>query len=275
MNKASTEDRVRVISCLIEGNSVNSTVRMTGIAKTTILRLIKSLGEACKAHHDETVRGLNSVRIQCDEIWSFCYAKEKNLPESMRGKFGFGDVWTWTAIDADSKLMIAYLVGQRDTGYATEFMRDVASRLTNRVQLTSDGYAAYNVAVPDAFGHGVDFAQLVKIYGKPAGNFFNKDAPDECIACKKTPLIGNPDDKHISTAFAERSNLTMRMGMRRFTRKTNGHSKKIQNHEHMQAIFFAHYNFCRIHQTLKVTPAMAAGLTTQLWEIEDLLGLIK
>jgi IS1 family transposase len=275
MNKTSTEDRVRVLACLVEGNSVNSTVRMTGIAKTTILRLIEQLGTACKAHHDETVRNLKASRIQVDEIWSFCYAKEKNVPQEKRGQFGFGDVWTWTAIDADSKLMVAYLVGQRDLGYATEFMQDVASRLTDRVQLTSDGFTAYDLAVPDAFGGNVDFAMLVKSYGKPAGYFHGKHVPDVCISCTKKARIGNPDEKHISTSFAERANLSMRMGMRRFTRLTNGHSKKIENHIHMQAIFFAHYNFCRIHSTTKLTPAMSAGLTTKLWEIEDLLELIK
>ncbi len=274
MNRLSTADRVRVISALVEGCSIRATVRMTGVAKNTIVKLLADIGFACAKYHDEHVRNLKSSKIQVDEIWSFTYAKEKNLPADKRGQLGYGDTWTWTAIDAESKLCVSYLVGERDTGYATEFMRDVASRLANRVQLTSDGHHAYIMAVADAFGDNIDFAQLVKIYGKPAGHFHDRSIPDVCIGAKKTQRTCNPDEKHVSTSFAERQNLTMRMAMRRFTRLTNAFSKKIENHAHNVALHFMHYNFCRVHQTLRVTPAMEAGLSDHVWEIEELVALL-
>lgn len=274
MNKLSTQERVAVITALVEGNSINSTVRMTGISKPTILKLLAELGKACKACHDREVRDVPARRIQCDEVWAFCHCKQKNVPEERNGEFGIGDVWTWTAIDADTKLMVAWAVGTRDGEYAAEFINDVAARLKNRVQLTTDGHKAYLDAVNDAFGTNIDYAQLIKLYGSatpgPA-----RYSPPACTGTEKKPVCGNPDQKHISTSYVERSNLTVRMGMRRYTRLTNGFSKKVENHEHMTTIFFVYYNYCRIHQSLEVTPAMEAGLTDRLWEIEDLVALLK
>jgi IS1 family transposase len=273
MNKASIQDRVRVVAALVEGNSINSTVRMTGTAKTTILRLLAQLGKACKAFHDREVRDVPSRRIQCDEVWAFCHCKQKNVKPEMKGVFGIGDVWTWTAIDADTKLMVSWAVGTRDGGYAAEFMNDVASRLSNRVQLTTDGHAAYLDAVSDAFGTNIDYAQLIKVYG-PTIPGPARYSPAACIGIETKEVCGTPDRKHVSTSYVERSNLTVRMGIRRYTRLTNGFSKKVENHEYMTTIFWVYYNYCRIHQTLRTTPAMEAGLTDRLWEIEDLLNLI-
>jgi IS1 family transposase len=274
MNRLSTADRVRVVAALVEGCSIRATVRMTGVAKNTIVKLLADLGTACAKYHDEHVRDLRSKRIQVDEIWSFVYARKQNVPADKRDQFGVGDVWTWTAIDADSKLVVSYLVGTRDTGYATEFMHDVAGRLAERVQLTSDGLRAYFIAVPDAFGADVDYARLVKVYGKPFGSKGRPDVPDVCIGAVKDAQIGNPEAAHISTSFVERQNLTMRMGMRRFTRLTNAFSKKIENHCHAVALHFMHYNFCRVHQTLRVTPAMEAGLSDHVWSVEELVALL-
>lgn len=273
MNKLNKADRVRVVTALVEGCSVNSTVRMTGISKPTILKLIGDLGAVCKAFHDEKVRGLKSERIQCDEVWAFCYAKAKNVPDEKRGQLGYGDVWTWTAIDADSKLMIAWKVGARDGWFANQFMNDVAGRLANRVQLSTDGHHTYLNAVGNAFDNEVDYAQIIKIYGEQGlGN--GRYSPPTCIAVELRPFLGNPDLAHISTSFIERSNLTVRMGMRRYTRLTNGFSKKLENHIAMTTIFFVHYNWCRIHQTTRQTPAMVSGLTTKLWEVEDMVDLL-
>jgi IS1 family transposase len=276
MNKLDTADRVRVISALVEGCSIRSTVRMTGISKKAVTKLLVDLGTACAAYHDEHVRNVKAKRVQCDEIWSFVYAKQKNVPEEMKGQFGVGDVWTWVAIDAQSKLCISYLVGLRDGGYAHEFMNDVAGRLANRVQLTTDGHAAYLEAVEDAFGGavGVDYAQLIKVYGaERAGEA--RYSPPVCIGTQEKHVCGMADSRHISTSYIERQNLTMRMHMRRFTRLTNAFSKKIENHAHNVAIHFMHYNFCRVHQTLRVTPAMQAGLAKTVWEIEDLAALVE
>jgi IS1 family transposase len=273
MNKLTTAARVRIIAALVEGNSINSTVRMTGISKPTILKLIADLGRACAEHHDVTVRGLACKRIQADEIWSFCYARTKNVPAAKKNTFGFGDIWTWTGICADTKLMVSYLVGGRSMDYAEEFMHDLSTRLTNRVQLTTDGYPAYNSAVTEAFGKNVDYAQLVKIYGKDMSGP-GRYAPPICLAAEKHEVCGAPAWNHISTSYAERHNLTIRMGMRRFTRLTNGHSKKIENHIHMVAIFMSHYNFCRKHATLKMTPAMAAGIADHVWKIDELVALL-
>jgi IS1 family transposase len=273
MNKLSTAERVSVVRALVEGNSINSTVRITGISKPTILKLLAQLGTACKAYHDSHVRNVRALRIQCDELWSFCHCKQRNVPRENRGQFGMGDVWTWTAIDADSKLMIGYLVGLRDVGYAVEFMRDVKDRLVNRVQLTSDAHKPYLVAVTEAFGEDIDYAQLVKMYGAiPAGP--GRYSPPACIWTKGTPRIGDPDRGHISTSYVERNNLTVRMCMRRFTRLTNGFSKKIENHKHAVALFFLYYNFARIHQTVRMTPAMAAGISDHVWSVEEIVGLI-
>lgn len=273
MNKLSTADRVRVIAALVEGCSIRATVRMTGVAKNTIAKLLVELGAACKAYHDKHVRGLKSKRIQCDEIWAFVAMKQKNVPQARKGEFGVGDVWTWTALDSDSKLMVAYMVGSRDAGYATEFMHDVADRIDNRIQLTTDGHKAYLEAVEDAFGGDIDYAKLVKIYGaeRPGEARYS---PAVCMGAEKHQVSGDPDWRHVSTSHVERQNLTMRMGMRRFTRLTNAFSKKIENLEAAVALHYMHYNFCRIHQTLRVTPAMEAGIADHVWELEELVALL-
>jgi IS1 family transposase len=275
MNRLSTEDRVRVIGALVEGVGVNATCRMTGVAKNTVLKLLADVGRACDTYQNEHLRNLQTKRVQCDEIWSFCYAKAKNVPADKADQFGFGDVWTWTAIDADSKLIISWLVGRRDGAYAHGFLTDVAGRLANRVQMTTDGHRAYLDAMYRAFGNDIDYMMLIKIYGpSPDRSGSARYSPAECVGVKHEPICGTPDLKHVSTSYAERQNLTMRMHMRRFTRLTNAFSKKLENHEHAIALYFMHYNFCKIHTTLKVTPAIAAGVTTKLWEIEDIVALI-
>jgi IS1 family transposase len=270
MNKLNTADRVRVVAALVEGNSINSTVRMTGISKPTILKLIRDLGDACANFHDREVQDVPAKRVQADEVWAFCQCKQKNVKAENAGVLGHGDVWTWTAIDADTKLMIAWRIGTRD---ATEFLRDVASRLSTRIQLTTDAHGVYRDAVNDNFGTNIDYAQLIKIFGQTfAGPA--RYSPAACMGIEKRKIYGDPDSDHISTSYVERSNLTVRMGMRRYTRLTNGFSKKIENHVAMTTIFFVYYNYCRIHMTLKVTPAMEAGLTDRLWEIADLVNLL-
>jgi IS1 family transposase len=249
---------------------------MTGIAKNTVAKLLVDLGTACAEYHDKHVRNVKSKRVQCDEIWSFVYAKAKNVPADMQGQFGVGDVWTWVAIDADSKLVVSYMVGLRDGDYAKAFMNDVAGRLANRVQLTTDGLKAYLDAVEDAFGGaaGVDYSQLIKIYGaERAGEA--RYSPANVIGTEEKHVCGMADSRHVSTSFVERQNLTMRMAMRRFTRLTNGFSKKVENHAHAIAIHYMHYNYCRIHQTLRVTPAMQVGVSSRVWEIEDLAALVE
>jgi IS1 family transposase len=273
MNKLDAATRCQVVACLIDGVGVNATCRITGVAKNTVLKLLRELGDACQKMHDERVRNVKAKRIQCDEIWSFCYSKQKNVPEKVKGVFGYGDVWTWTALDADSKLIVSYAVGLRDAGYAHEFMQDVSERLANRVQLTTDGHKAYLDAVEEAFVGEVDYAMLVKIYGaeRPGEARYS---PAICTGCKTNVITGEPERAHVSTSYVERQNLTVRMTNRRFTRLTNAFSKKIENHQHAIALNFAHYNFCRIHKTLRVTPAMEAGLTDHVWEISELLALI-
>ncbi len=273
MNKLSGEQRARVVAALVEGNSIRATVRMTGSAKNTVVKLLVNLGAACNRFQDGALRNLTCRRVQCDEIWSFCYAKEKNVPAAKRGLFGYGDVWTFTALDADSKLAISWLVGTRDTGCATEFMQDVAGRVAHRVQLTTDGHTMYLDAVEGAFGQSVDYAMLQKIYGTPPEGQ-KRYSPPECIGCKKASIQGNPAPQHISTSYIERQNLTMRMSMRRFTRLTNAFSKKVENLAAAVALHFMHYNFCRVHQTLRVTPAMEAGVTDHVWTLEELVGLL-
>lgn len=276
MNKLSTEKRVAVVRCLVEGNSIRATVRMTGVAKNTIVKLLADLGEACGRYLDDNLRGLNCKRLQCDEIWSFCYAKQKNVPKDKRGEFGYGDVWTWTAIDPETKLVVGYFVGRRDTETAMAFIADLKERLTSRVQLTTDGLKKYLTAVESAFGEEIDYAMLRKIYGKEhPGGTQGRYSPAVCIGAKKSPKLGQPDPKHISTSMVERQNLTMRMSMRRFTRLTNGFSKKIENHVCAISLHFMYYNFCRVHRTLKTTPAVAAGVSESVWRIEDLLALLK
>jgi len=274
MNRLSNERRVRVIQALIEGNSVRATARMTGVGKDAILKLIPDLGAACAAHHDATVRGVKTVRVQCDEIWSYCYAKARNVPEDRKGT-GAGDVWTWTAIDADTKLIISYLCANRDAESADQFMQDLASRLTTRIQLTTDGHRVYADAVESAFRSNVDYAMLIKLYGAPSNSPNARYSPAVCNGTRTGILSGNPDRDHISTSYVERQNLNMRMGIRRFTRLTNAFSKKFENHCHMVAIYHAYYNFCRVHQTLRVTPAMEAGLTNHVWTIANLISLLE
>ena len=273
MNQLDIKRRSAIVSALCEGNSMRSTSRMIDVSINTVSKLLVDLGAACTRYHNENVRGLTCRRVQADEIWSFCYAKDKNIPAAMKGMPGVGSMWTWSAICADSKLIVSWLVGSRDAGYAHEFMQDVASRLANRVQLSTDGLRLYLEAVEDAFGTAVDYAQLVKIYGEsPEGQ--RRYSPAECIGTRQIPVTGNPDPAHISTSYIERVNLTMRMSMRRFTRLTNGFSKKVANLEAAFALFAMHYNFCRIHKTLRVTPAMAAGIADHPWEIEELVALL-
>jgi IS1 family transposase len=277
MNRLSTEKRVRVVAALVEGNSIRATVRMTGVSKPTILKLFRDLGPACERAHDRLMVNLPCKRLQCDEIWSFCYAKKKNVPFDKCFERGVGDVWTWTAICADSKVIASWLVGGRDAGCAHRFLTDVASRLANRVQLTTDSHGAYLNAVPRAFANQIDYAVLVKLYGNASGKGPEaRYSPGEVNGTKRRAMIGQPDPAHISTSYAERHNLTMRMSMRRFTRPTNAFSKKIEYHEHSLALYFAYYNLCRPHQTLGGrTPAQAAGVTDRKWTIEDLIGLLN
>jgi IS1 family transposase len=273
MNRLSTDKRTAVIAALVEGTSINATCRITGVAKHTVLKLLKDLGCACAAYHDTHVRNVTARRIQCDEIWAFVYGKQKNVTAEQMAK-GAGDVWTWTAIDADTKLILSYTLGDRGAATAHAFMEDVASRTRNRIQLTTDGYRVYAEAVEDAFGSEIDYAMLVKIYGASNDSPESRYSPATCIGCRTGVLSGNPDPDHISTSFVERSNLSMRMGMRRFTRLTNGFSKKLENHGHMVALYFMHYNFCRVHKTLRVTPAMEASIADHVWSVEELISLL-
>ncbi|HKQ33836.1 MAG TPA: IS1 family transposase [Nitrospiraceae bacterium] len=274
MNKLTQAKRVQIIAALVEGNSIRATCRMTGAAKGTVLKLVVDLGKACAAYQDRVLRNLTCKKIQCDEIWSFCYAKEKNVPEEMKGKLGFGDVWTWAAIDADTKLIASYLVGGRTAIYARKFIDDLASRLAHRVQLTTDGHRAYLTAVESAFGGEVDYAMLDKIYNAPPTSGTTRYSPAECCGTRKLKVKGNPDMAKVSTSFVERQNLTMRMSMRRMTRLTNAFSKKIENQAHAVALHFMHYNFARIHQTLRVTPAMEAGIANHVWTLEEIADLV-
>lgn len=274
MNRLDSAKQAQVVSCLVEGNSIRATVRMTGVAKNTVVKLLCDLGRACSDYQDKAFMNLKCKRVQCDEIWSFVGAKAKNCSAEMKAK-GAGDVWTWTAIDAETKLIPCWFVGQRDANCAFHFMHDLKARLANRVQLTTDGYKPYFVAVEDAFGATVDYAMLQKIYGKVKDTPETRYSPAVCMGARKAIISGNPDFNHISTSFVERQNLTMRMSMRRFTRLTNGFSKKLENHEHALALYFMHYNFCRIHQTLRVTPAMEAGISDHVWSIDEMIDLLK
>jgi IS1 family transposase len=273
MDKLSVERRAQILSCLCEGNSVRATCLMLDCSKDAVLKLIEDAGKVCAAYHDAYVQGVTSQRVQVDEVWSFVHAKAKNVPQEKRGEFGYGDVWTWTAIDADSKLMIAWHVGRRDASAAHTFMNDVASRLANRVQLTSDGNHAYLAAVDEAFDRQIDYAMLIKKYGE-SPEAEKPYSPAVCVGAEKSPVRGRPDPEHISTTYVERHNLTIRMSNRRFTRLTNAFSKKLANHKHMLAIFFLYYNFARIHQTLRVTPAMQAGLSNHVWTLQEIAALI-
>jgi len=269
MNRLPLSTRVQMLGMLVEGNSLRATSRLADVSINTVTKLLVDLGAACSAYHDEHVKNLRLRYIQCDEIWAFCYAKDKNVPEEKRGIFGYGDVWTWVAIDADTKLVPSFMVGTRGSQTAKAFMDDLASRLANRVQLTTDGHRVYLQAIEDAFGDDIDYAMLVKLYGND-GESEKRYSPAECIGCREIGITGHPDPKHISTSYVERQNLTMRMNMRRFTRLTNAFSKKVENHVAMVAIHFMHYNFARIHKSLRVTPAMAAGITDHLWSLEEI-----
>ncbi len=276
MNKLSTERRSQVVAALVEGTSIRATCRMTGVAKGTALSLLVGLGAACERYQDEHVRDLKTRRIQCDEIWSFVYAKAKNLPEQYAGAFGYGDVWTWTALDADSKLVPSWAVGRRDAFTAQAFIRDLADRLATRVQLTTDGHKVYLEAVEGAFGSEIDYAMLVKMYEGDSGREAQaRYSPPACLGTRTVCIAGQPDPAHISTSFVERQNLTMRMGMRRFTRLTNAFSKKVDNLKAAVALHYMHYNFARIHQTLRVTPAMEAGVSDHVWSIEEIVRLLE
>lgn len=275
MNKLPLETRVQILSMLCEGSSMRSIARVCDVSINTVSKLLIDAGKACAAFHDEKVRNVKTQRCQVDEIWSFTAAKQKNVPNMKKPVAGAGDTWTWTAIDADSKLLITWLVGGRDSEYAIAFMDDLRDRLANRVQLTSDGHRAYLEAVEGAFGGDVDYAQLVKIYGAAPEGAQVRYSPAECIGAEKRRVEGSPDPKHISTSYAERQNLTMRMQMRRFTRLTNAFSKKFENHMHMVALYTVWYNFVKQHKSLKgITPAMAAGVSDTLWSMNKLAEMI-
>lgn len=273
MNKLPLSKRVQILAMLCEGSSMRSISRVADVSINTVSKLLVEAGEACLILHDETVRGVKAGRIQCDEIWSFCHAKQKNVAGAKAAPDGAGDVWTWTAIDADTKLIVSYYVGDRSGESAMALMDDLQARLANRVQLTTDGHKAYLEAVEGAFGGDVDFAQLVKLYG-PTITAPGRYSPAECIGAKKVRREGNPDTAHVSTSYVERQNLTMRMSMRRFTRLTNAFSKKLDNHIHALALYFVFYNFTRIHKTLRMSPAMAAGVTDRLWSLDDVIAKI-
>lgn len=274
MNKLARDKRIQIISLLVEGMSLRATTRITGVSINTVTKLLIDAGRACDEFQDTHFRHLSSQRVQVDEIWAFCYAKQRNVAAAKAAPEGAGDVWTWTAIDADSKLVMSWMIGDRSGETARKFIRDLARRLANRVQLTSDGHRPYLRAVTEAFGDDIDFAQLVKTYGEapePAGRY----SPGICTGAEKTPVMGSPDPDHISTSYVERQNLTMRMHMRRFTRLTNAFSKKVENHTHMVALHFMAYNFTRIHSTLKCSPAMAAGVSKRLWDVADIVTVVE
>ncbi len=274
MNRLDIKKQAQIVAALVEGNSIRATCRMTGAAKGTVLKLLAEVGKACVEYQNVAFRNLPCTKIQCDEIWAFCYAKSKNVPEDKKDKFGYGDVWTFTALCADTKLVPTWYIGNRNIECATVFMKDLESRLANRVQLTTDGHAMYLDAVPKAFGKEIDYAQLIKIYGNNPESEI-RYSPADCTGVRAKEVIGYPEGKNVSTSYVERQNLTMRMNMRRFTRLTNAFSKKVQNLGHAVALHFMYYNFCRIHQSLRVTPAMKAKVTDHLWEIEDILALIS
>lgn len=275
MNTLPNTKRIQILSMLVEGSSMRTISRIVGVSINTVTKLLVEAGQACEAFHDEHVRNVHASKVQCDEIWSFCYAKQKNVRAAQAAPEQAGDVWTWTALESESKLILSWMVGDRDAGYATEFMRDLESRLATRVQLTTDGLKVYLEAVEDAFGNNIDYAQLVKLYGEsPEPGPERKYSPSVCKGARKQRVQGNPEKKHVSTSHVERHNLTMRMSLRRFTRLTNAFSKKIDNHCHALALYFVFYNFVKIHKSLRVTPAMQASLTDHVWEWEDVLNLI-
>lgn len=275
MNKLSSDKRATILTLLCEGSSLRAISRITGVSLDTATKLLIDAGRACQAFHDEAVQNVRAKRVQCDEIWSFTYAKQKNVATAKAAPEAAGDTWTWTAMDADSKLLVSWLVGGRDAEYAAAFMEDVAGRLANRVQLTTDGHKAYLEAVEGAFGSDVDYAMLVKLYGSTSESAKGRYSPAECTGVIKTRVEGCPDPKHVSTSYIERQNLTMRMHMRRFTRLTNAFSKKIENHAYAVALHCTFYNFVRIHKTLRCSPAMEAGITNRLWDMKDIVTLVE
>lgn len=272
MNRLSRERRAGIIATLVEGNSIRATCRITDTAKGTVIRLLREVGQACETYQDVTLRNLPCKQIQCDEIWSFCYAKEKNVPRDKRAQFGYGDVWTFVALDAETKLVPCWYVGLRNAEDAYRFMLDLSDRLSNRVQLTTDGHRMYMMAVEDVFGANIDYAMLVKMYGNEPESEI-RYSPAKCLATEKHVLQGNPDARWISTSYVERQNLTMRMNMRRFTRLTNAFSKKLENLRYALALHYMYYNFCRIHKTLGTTPAMTAGVANHIWTLEEVVSL--
>ena len=269
MNKLTNEKRAQILSVLCEGMGVNAACRITGASKNTVLKLLADAGEACATYQDEKMRNLTCRRVECDEIWSFVGMKQKNVPVQRKGELGFGDVYTWTAIDADTKRIPCWHVGTRDAESAYDFIHDLDSRLRNRIQLTTDGHRAYIDAVEDAFGADIDFAQLIKVYGTlgQSKDDQRRYSPAECTGIEKRTINANPSIKHVSTSYVERQNLTMRMHMRRFTRLTNGFSKKLENHMRAISLYFMFYNFCKIHKTLRVTPGMEAKITDRVWSV--------
>jgi IS1 family transposase len=275
MKQLAQNTRAQVLHLLMEGNSIRASARLTGVSKTTILKLIEDAGRAAAWYQDRIFQNLNCRRLQVDELWGFCHAKQKNVATAKKAPVGAGDVWLWVATDADTKLVPSWYVGGRGSDAAIVLMDDLASRLAGRVQLTTDGHKAYLEAVEGAFGGDIDYAMLVKLYGPTPEGAKGRYSPAECIGARKTPIEGNPDPKHISTSYAERNNLNVRMHSRRLTRLTNAFSKKIQNHAHAMALHFLYYNFVRIHQTLKMSPAMAAGVSKRLWEMKDVVEMLE
>lgn len=274
MNQLDTARRTSIVRCLIEGYSIRSTVRMTGASKNTIVKLLVELGAACSEFMDGAMRNLSCQRIQADEIWSFVYAKQKNVPAKVAERQIAGDIWTWLAIDADTKLVPCWMLGQRDALSAREFIDDLAGRLANSIQLTTDGLKVYVNAVDRAFGEEIDYAQLHKVYGENSEGQ-KRYSPAGCVGCTKQNLTGDPDPRHVSTSYVERQNLNMRMGMRRFTRLTNAFSKKVENLAASVALYYTYYNFGRVHQTLKTTPAIKAGIADHVWTVEEIVGLLE
>jgi len=272
MNRLSRQKQAQIIAALVEGNSIRATARMMNVSKDTVVKLQVEAGYACADYQDKTLRNLTCKRVQVDEIWAFCYAKSKNVPADKKGKFGYGDVWTWVAIDADTKLIPSFTVGNRDAVSARILIEDLKGRLKNRIQLTTDGHRAYLDAVEESFGSDIDYAMLVKNYESVQEE--TRYSPAVCTSCEAKPVMGNPNPAHISTSYVERQNLSMRMGIRRFTRLTNGFSKKVENHAAAVALYYMHYNFCRVHQSLRVTPAMEAGITDHVWTIEEMIDAV-
>ena len=278
MNKLNLEKQAQIIKILCEGNSIRSTARITDTAINTVVKLLREVGDACLEYQDNNLRNLSCQRIECDEIWSFCYAKAKNVPRNKQGQLGYGDVWTFVALDADTKLALSWLVGLRELEYAYAFAKDIKERLSNRVQLTTDGHRMYYEAVRNAFGDDIDYAMLVKYYSNTRDEY-GRYSPPKCTQAKAKLIKGSPDMTRVSTSYIERQNLTMRMSMRRFTRLTNGFSKKIENHIYALALYFMHYNFARPHKSLSklnpTTPAIAMGLSNHVWKIEEIVKLIS